>query len=183
MSPAVTARLTAPVSERDHAVGSSHAPATLVEYGDYECPHCAVAHPVVNMLRHTLGPQLRFVYRHFPLATIHPHAPLAAEAAEAAGAQGAFWPMHDMIFQHQHALEPQHLAAYADMLGLDLARFSRELASHVHATRVREDFTGGVRSGVNGTPTFFINGVRHDGSYALESLRDAIEEAVAVAMR
>jgi protein-disulfide isomerase len=183
MSPAVMARLAAPVSERDHAVGSPYAPVTLVEYGDYECPHCGAAHQVVNTLRPTLGPQLRFVYRHFPLATIHPHAPLAAEAAEAAGAQGEFWPMHDMIFEHQHALEPQDLAAYADVLGLDLARFSRELASHVHAARVREDFTGGVRSGVNGTPTFFINGVRHDGSYALESVLSAIEEAVAVAMR
>jgi protein-disulfide isomerase len=183
MSPAVTARLTVPVSERDHAVGSPYAPVTLVEYGDYECPHCGAAHPVVNTLQHALGPHLRFVYRHFPMASMHPHAPKAAEAAEAAGAQGEFWPMHDTIFEHQRALEPQNLAAYADALGLDLARFSRELASHVHAARVREDFTGGVRSGVNGTPTFFINGVRHDGSYALESLLGAIEEVVAVATR
>jgi protein-disulfide isomerase len=183
MSPAATARLADPVSERDHAVGPRDAPVTLVEYGDYECPHCGAAHPVVNTLRRTLGPRLRFVYRHFPLATIHPHAPLAAEAAEAAGAQGEFWPMHDMIFEHQQALEPQDLAAYADALGLDTARFARELASHAHAGRVREHFSGGVRSGVNGTPTFFINGLRHDGSYALESLLGAIEEAVAVATR
>jgi protein-disulfide isomerase len=171
-------RLSVPVSERDHILGPTTAPVTVVEYGDYECPICGQAHPVVKQLRRLLGRQLCFVYRHFPLATVHPHAHHAAEAAEAAGAQGEFWAMHDMLFAHQQALADDDLVQYAVALGLDVSRFTSELARHIHAPRVREDFMSGVRSGVNGTPTFFINGVRHDDSFDLETLLEAITGAM-----
>jgi protein-disulfide isomerase len=118
------------------------------------------------------------VFRYFSLTTVHPHAQAAAETAEAAGAQGMFWEMHYVLFEHQQALEAEALVQYAAALGLDLARFSRELAGHIHAARVREDFLSGVRSGVNGTPTFFINGVRHDGAYDFDTLLNAIESAM-----
>ena len=146
----------------------------LVEYGDYECPYCGAAHPVVTEVKRRLGDQLCLVYRHFPLARVHPHAERAAEAAEAAGAQGRFWPMHDMLFEHQDALDDRSLLAYAVALGLDADRFARELSDGVHMPRVREDFASGVRSGVNGTPTFFINGWRHDGAADLPTLLAAI---------
>jgi protein-disulfide isomerase len=174
---AQTARLTVPVSPRDHIQGSIAAPAILVEYGDYECPYCGAAHPVVKALQAQMRGQLCFVFRHFPLATIHPHAQPAAEAAEAAGAQGAFWPMDDMLFTHQQALDDAHLVRYAATLGLDVARVAAELRDHVWAPRVREDFLSGVRSGVNGTPTFFINGVRHDGSPDFDILYAALLRA------
>ena len=177
MHPAGAPRLTLPVGRRDHLLGPATAPVTLVEYGDYECPHCGQAHPVVHHLQRLLGRQLRFVFRQFPLTTVHPHAQHAAEAAEAAGAQGKFWAMHDILFTHQQALDDDDLVQYAATLGLALSRFSSELARHSHAARVREDFLGGVRSGVNGTPTFFINGRRHDASYYLETLLAAIDAA------
>src|SRR5256884_2241032 len=123
-----------------------------------------------------------FVFRHFPLTSIHPHADHAAEAAEAAGAQGKFWEMHDCLFEHQDALDDIHLIRYAAMLSLDVREFSRELSEHRYAALMREDFHSGMRSGVNATPTFFINGVRHDGSYDLGVLLDAIEDAVATQM-
>jgi protein-disulfide isomerase len=150
---------------------------TLVEYGDYECPYCGTAHLVVKELQQRLGDRLRFVFRHFPLTRIHPHAQNAAEAAEAAGVQGSFWTMHDTMYEHQRALDEPHLLAYAAAIGLDVERFARDLALHVHAPRVREDFMSGVRSGVNGTPTFFINGRRHDGTYDPRSLIEAITAA------
>jgi len=171
------ARLTLPVTERDYAQGSADAPATLVEYGDYECPHCGRAYPIVKDVQRRLGSRLRFVFRNFPLAEIHPHAQHAAEAAEAAAAQERFWEMHDTIFEHQRALDDRHLLGLAKSLGLDESRFEQELKAHVHAARVREDFLSGVRSGVNGTPTFFINGVRHDDSWDLETLVAALEHA------
>jgi protein-disulfide isomerase len=170
--------LTRPVSERDHRQGPLTAPATLVEYGDYECPYCGMAHPITKELKRRLGDQLCFVYRHFPLAQVHPHAELAAEAAEAAGAQGKFWQMHDTLFEHQHALDEVHLVRYAAALQLDTGKFRLELAQHLYADRVGEDFMSGVRSGVNGTPTFFINGLRYDGPYDLETILAAIEEAM-----
>ena len=177
MRPIAVAKLTLPVSERDHTKGPSTAPVTLVEYGDYECPHCGQAYYVVKGIEKRLGNQLRFAFRNFPLTNVHPHAEHAAEAAEAAGGQGKFWEMHDCLFENQHALDDLHLVQYADRVGLDVPRFSRELAEHRYAACIREDFMSGVRSGVNGTPTFFINGVRHDGSYDLESLLAAIEDA------
>jgi protein-disulfide isomerase len=170
-------RLTEPISERDHLRGSPTASVTLVEYGDYECPFCGAAHPVVKQLLQVLGDDLLFAYRHFPLSQIHAHAALAAEAAEAAGAQRRFWEMHDLLFENQDRLEPPSLLGYAKTLGLDLDRFVRELDSHVHAPRVREDFISGVRSGVNGTPTFFIDGVRYNGSFDLPDLLDALRAA------
>jgi protein-disulfide isomerase len=170
-----TAQLTVPVGKRDHVLGPAKAAVTLVEYGDYECPICGQAHAVVQALIQRLGRQLRFVFRHFPMATAHPHAQLAAEAAEAAAAQDKFWEMHDVLFENQQALDDEDLAEYAAALDLDVAQFVDELVTHVHAPRVREDFMSGVRSGVNGTPSFFINGVRHDSSFDFATLLDAIE--------
>jgi protein-disulfide isomerase len=166
--------LSGAVGPRDHAQGPASAPITLVEYGDYECPHCARAHPIVKQLQRLLGSDLRVVFRNFPLTNIHAHAQHAAESAEGAGAQGRFWEMHDTLFKHQRALDDDSLAGYAAMIGLDTDRFRRELAGHLHGARVREDVATGVRSGVNGTPTFFINGVRHDGGWELEMLQAAI---------
>ena len=174
------ARLVRPVSERDHVLGPPDAPVTLVEYGDYECPHCGAAYPNVEMARRRVGPRLRFGYRHFPLAEIHPHALRAAEAAEAAGAQGQFWPMHALLFENQGALEDEDLVRYAGIVGIDVPRFVAELAEHTWEPRVREDFMTGVRSGVNGTPTFFINGVRHDGAWDAESLVAALTRAARI---
>jgi protein-disulfide isomerase len=170
-----TASLTLPVGQRDHQQGPETAPVTLVEYGDYECPHCGEAYPIVKEIERRLGDRLHFVFRNFPLTQSHPHAEHAAEAAEAAAVQGKFWEMHDYLFEHQQALDDAHLVQYAVALNLDEETFKREMTEHVHTNRVREDFLSGVRSGVNGTPTFFINGVRHDGSYELETLFAAIE--------
>jgi protein-disulfide isomerase len=173
-----TASLTLPVGQRDHRRGPENAPVTLVEYGDYECPHCGRAYPIVKEIERRLGDQLRFVFRNFPLTQSHPHAEHAAEAAEAAAGQGKFWEMHDSLFEHQQALDDANLVHYAVALHLDQETFVREMTEHVHANRVHEDFLSGVRSGVNGTPTFFINGVRHDDSYDLETLLAAIEAAM-----
>lgn len=173
-----TGLLTPPVSERDHQQGPATAPVTVVEYGDYECPYCGEAYPIVKEIQRRLGDRLRFVFRNFPLAQSHPHAEHAAEAAEAAAGQGKFWQMHDALFEHQRALDDAHLVQYAVALHLDEETFKREMTEHVHSNRVREDFLSGVRSGVNGTPTFFINGVRHDASYELETLLAAIEAAM-----
>src|SRR6202521_5290345 len=143
--------LTPPVSARDHVAGADDAPVTLVEYGDYECPYCGMASPIVKTAQRELGGQLRFVFRNFPLAEAHPHARMAAQAAEAAGAQGKFWEMHDMLFEHQDALEPEDLVSYAKALGLDAQRFAHDLEAGTYEKRVRDDFRSGVRSGVNGT--------------------------------
>jgi protein-disulfide isomerase len=169
--------LSPPVTARDHAQGPADAPVTLVEYGDFECPHCGRAHPIIKTVQRHFGKRLRFVFRNFPIGTIHPHAQRAAEAAETAAAQDKFWEMHDTLFEHQRALDDQHLEKYADSLKLDRARFDREMAAGTHAGRVRDDFMSGVRSGVNGTPTFFIDGVRYDGSWDPESLIAALESA------
>jgi protein-disulfide isomerase len=169
-----------PVSEsRDHIQGAPDAPVTLVEYGDYECPYCGAAYPIVKEAQARMGSRLRFVFRNFPITTSHPHAERAAEAAEAGASQGSFWEMHDLLYENQKHLRDEDLRSYAERLGLDLERFDRELAGRVYAERVHEDFMGGVRSGVNGTPTFYINGVRHDDSYDLETLVAALDEAAA----
>jgi protein-disulfide isomerase len=168
-------RLTLPVTDRDHMQGAAAAPVTLVEYGDYECPHCGRAYPIVEELRTNLGDRLRFVFRNFPLTQVHAHAEMAAEAAEAAGAQGHFWEMHNALFTHQNALDSSHLVQYAGRLRMNAAQLGEALAAHTFRERVREDFMSGVRSGVNGTPTFFINGVRHDGPFDLSSLTEAID--------
>jgi protein-disulfide isomerase len=170
-------RLTVPITGRDHVRGPATAAVTLVEYGDYECPYCGAAYPVVEELQQLLGDDMRFAYRHFPLSQIHPHAYRAAEAAEAAGVQERFWEMHQLLFTNQDRLSTSDLVGYARALGLDLERFAAELESHAQAPKLREDFLSGIRSGVNGTPTFFINGVRHNGGHDLESLLEAIRGA------
>lgn len=163
-------RLIPSVGPDDHAAGPEDAAVTLVEYGDFECPYCGMAYPIVKSLQRKLGRRLRLVYRNFPLREAHPHAQHAAEVAIAAGAQGKFWVMHNALFEHQHALDDRALVGYASALGLDSARVERELDEGTHAPRVRSDFRSGVRSGVNGTPTFFVNGERYDGSWTDEGL-------------
>jgi protein-disulfide isomerase len=170
-------RLILPVGPRDHIRGPKGAPVTLVEYGDYQCPFCGAAHPVVKEILALETNTVRFVFRHFPITTLHPFAEPAAEAAEAAGAQGKFWQMHDWIFEHQDAIAPDDLVEAAAGLGLDVERFAGDVAEHRYERKIREDFMSGVRSGVNGTPTFFINAVRHDGGFDPRSLLDAIEAA------
>jgi protein-disulfide isomerase len=174
------AKLVTPVSSRDHVQGPADASVTLVEYGDFECPYCAAAHVIVNKVKEIMADELRFVFRHFPLTQIHPHAEPAAEASEAAGAQGQFWEMHDLLYENQPLLDEPHLLAYAEELGLDLTRFASELEKAIYRERVREDFLSGVRSGVNGTPAFFINGVRYDGSWDIEPLLETLENAASL---
>jgi protein-disulfide isomerase len=160
--------------DRDHIVGSADGLTKLLEYGDYECPFCGEAYAIVKEIQRRLGDGLLFAFRNFPLTNIHPYAEHAAEAAEAAGAQGNFWGMHDLLFENQGALEDDDLAAYAAELGLDETRLIREVTSSVYSPRIREDFKSGVRAGVNGTPTFFINGERYDGTRDLEHLLNAL---------
>ena len=171
--------LTLPVSERDHSQGPADAAVTLVEYGDYECPYCGAAYPIIKEVQSRMGERLRFVFRNFPITTSHPHAQQAAEAAEAAGVLGQFWPMHDLLYENQKRLRDEDLLSYADQLGLDVDRFKRELDEHVYAERVHDDFMSGVRSGVNGTPTFYIDGGRYDDSYDADTLLAALERAAA----
>src|SRR6202045_5235934 len=158
------ANLKVPVGPADHTLDDEHAPVTLVEYGYYECPHCGRAHPVVKALRKHFGKQLRFVYRHFPLTQIHPHAEAAAESAEFAGANGKFWVMHDAIFENQDRLGLPLLFNLAEILGLSQSGLQDALAARQYTPKVRNDLLGGMRSEVNGTPTFFIEGSPHDGS-------------------
>ena len=176
MSTKAVPKLVLPVSERDHIRGPAQAPVTLAEYGDFECPYCGQAYVVVKDLEQELGALLRVVFRNFPLTTVHPHALEAAEAAESAGAQGRFWEMHDVLFEHQDALELTDLMEYASDLGLDMTRFVRDMTEHAYVDRIREDVLSGARSGVNGTPTFFITGMRHVGSYDFDSLLAAIQD-------
>jgi protein-disulfide isomerase len=169
------AALTLPVTEdRDHIQGALDASVTLLEYGDYECPYCGAAYPIVKRVQAAMGDDLRFVFRNFPITTAHSHAEMAAEAAEAAAAQDRFWPMHDLLYENQQRLGAEDLSAYADRLGLDVQGFERDLAEHVHAARVHDDFMSGVRSGVSGTPTFYINGVRHDDAFDADTLLAAL---------
>ena len=170
-------KLTELQPQRDHIQGPRDAAIQMLEYGDYECPYCGAAHGIVKALQQELGARLCFAFRNFPLANAHPHAQLAAEAAEAAGAQGKFWEAHDMIFENQEALEPEDLAQYATIVGIDVPRLVNELQTGVHAPRVREDFQAGVRAGVNGTPTFFINGERYDGVPDFDSLLAALTQS------
>jgi protein-disulfide isomerase len=170
-------RLSVPVSERDHAQGPADAPLTLVEYGDFECSYCGAAYPLIKEAQRRLGDRLRFVFRNFPISTSHPHAQAAAEAAEAAGAQGRYWEMHDLLYEHQDTLEDADLLGFAEELGLDSDRFDREMRERRYEGRVREDFLSGVRSGVNGTPTFYINGARYDGRWDEDHLVRALEHA------
>lgn len=171
--------LTVPVSERDHVLGPATAPVTLLEYGDFECPYCREAHSTLTRLADKARDRFRLVFRHFPLTQVHPHAQHAAEASEAAAAQDRFWEMHDMLYEHQDAMEEYSLVLYAETLGLDIARFRAELLQGKYTPRVREDFLSGVRSGVNGTPTFFVNGHRHNGPWDFQSLLAVIDKEAA----
>jgi protein-disulfide isomerase len=174
------ATLTMPVlPERDHLRGPASASVMLVEYGDYECPYCRAAHAVVNSIQTQLQSRLSFVFRHFPLTTVHPHAQAAAEAAEAAGSQHKFWQMHDTLFATDAPLTSNLFIAAAAALGLDMSSFHSELTRHVHVPHIREDFMTGVRSGVNGTPTFYINAVRYDGAWDFPALTGALNRAMA----
>ena len=172
-----TSDLVPPVSARDHARGPAAAPLTLVEYGDFECPFCGDAFGVVEAVRRQLGARLRFVFRHFPVPAVHPYALRAAEAAEAAAAQGRFWEWHDFLYARQPALAERDLLRYAGELDLDVERFQRELRERVHAERVREDVLSGELSGVAYTPTFFVNGRRHAGAWDRRALLAALEGA------
>ena len=148
---------------------------TLVEYGDYQCPYCGAAYPEVKKVQKELSSELRFVFRNFPLTNMHEHAMNAAETAEAASAQGKFWPMHDFLYEHQATLgDPRIALGYAKKLGLDSQRLEREIAQHVYQKRIKDDFMSGVRSGVNGTPTFYVNGLRHDGEAVANALIEAL---------
>ena len=162
------ARFTLPVAGRDHIQGPIDAPIALLEYGE--------VYPVIKEIRRRMGDDLCFAYRHFPMTNVHPYAQHAAEAAEAAGAQGRFWQMHDVLFENQDALEDEDLARYAVELGLDARRLMTEVLGGAHTRRVREDFRSGVRGGVNGTPTFFINGERYDGARGLDPLLAALTQ-------
>lgn len=168
---------TLPMAGRDHIQGRIDAPVALVEYGDYQCPYCGEAHPIVKAIQERLGDRLCFAFRNFPLANMHQHAEHAAEAAEAADAQGRFWEMHDLLFENQEALDDADLQQYASTLGLDPQRLIDEVLAGAHATRIREDFRGGARNGVNGTPTFFINGERYDGELSESALLEALGES------
>ena len=174
--------LTPPVGERDHIAGPDAAPVTLVEYGDYECPYCGMAYPIVKSMQRAMGEQLRFVFRNFPLRDSHPHADHAAEAAEAAATVGKFWEMHDLLYENQEQLDDRNLLRYGQQVGLDAESLARDLDEGTYAKRVREDFRSGVVSGVNGTPTFFVNGERYDGGWNdqqrfLRALRDVAASA------
>jgi protein-disulfide isomerase len=170
-------KLSVPISKRDHIQGSLEAPLALVEYADYECPYCGEAYANVKAVQERLGDQLCFAFRNFPLVEMHPHAEPAAEAAESAGAQDKFWEMHDLLFENQEALEDDNLIEYARAIDLDVPRFVRDLESNAHLPRIQEDFASGARSGVQGTPTFFINGVRHEGEYDPDTLIGALTKA------
>ena len=168
--------LSAPVTERDHVRGSLDAPVVIVEYGDYECPHCGRAYWVIKELLEQLGGQIAFVFRNFPVTETHPRADAVAEALEAAGGQGRFWEMHDWFYEHQHQLEGLDLERHAGVIGLDVEQWRKELRERAHRDRVHEDLETGRESGVTGTPTLFMNGVRYQGDYDFESMVTAIQQ-------
>jgi protein-disulfide isomerase len=162
------------VTKADHIAGGATAVVTLIEYGDYQCPFCGQAYPIVQAIQRQLGPRLRFVFRNFPLTNAHPFAEAAAEAAEAAAVQGKFWEMHDFLYENQANLGLQLLAEAASRLSLDGPLFLGDLKARKYKERVRRDFMGGVRSGVNGTPGFFVNDARFEGSWASDELADTL---------
>jgi protein-disulfide isomerase len=170
--------LAAPVGAADHVLGPARAAVTVVEYGDFECPDCKQAAPAVKMLLARFDGRVRFVYRHFPLQGVHPHALQAALAAEAAGAQGKFWPMHDLLFDSQSHLKLPQLRGYAERLELDMARYDADMAEQVYLQRVREHIESGEKSGVRGTPAFFVDGAIQDVSFGLQHLFERVEEAL-----
>jgi protein-disulfide isomerase len=175
--------LSRPVGGNDHIQGADTAPVTLLMYGAYECPHCVKGNKVVKQIQAEFGETLRFVFRHFPLINVHPHAAAAAEVAEAAGEQGKFWEMHDKLFENYYRLDGLHLVRYAKSVGLDMKKFHRAITERIFAQRVHEDLISGMESGVKGTPTYFINGVKHLGSGEFDALVRAIENADTLSSR
>jgi protein-disulfide isomerase len=170
--------LTIPVTARDHQIGPSDAAVTVVEYGDFECPNCRQAAPAIKLLLRHFENRMLFAYRHFPLQEVHPNALAAAEAAECAGAQGQFWPMHDLLFDNQQHLQPADLRKYAGQLRLDAIRYSKDLTEGAHRSRISEHIAGGRASGARSTPTIFVNGMIFDVSFGLQRLHDAVELAL-----
>lgn len=171
-------RLTPPVSERDHIFGALNAPIEFVEYGDYQCQHCSVVHPVVKALEQSYGKDLKFVFRHFPQLQAHPYAEPAALAAETAGRQGAFWQMHDMIYARQLQLNIEAIFDFAEELALNMMKFEKDIRDKAILAKVEADFMSGMRSGVNGTPTFFINAYKYNGVHDFDSMATAIELSI-----
>ncbi|MEO6316247.1 MAG: DsbA family protein [Chitinophagaceae bacterium] len=169
------AKLKPAVSDKDNIQGNTSAPVELVEYGDYECPHCGRAYPIVKAIQEKMGDKLKFVFRNFPLAEIHPHAVNAAIATEAAALQNKFWEMHDYIFEHQRRLDDASLIAYATHLQLDVQQFENDFSKTELAQKVDDDFESGMRSGVNGTPSFFINGEKYNGNWEGEEFLDYLQ--------
>jgi protein-disulfide isomerase len=178
---AMAERPEAALAAADHVLGDAHGKLTLLEYGDYECPACIQAEPLVRHLVDTHGGRLRFVFRHFPLVEVHPNAELAAEAAEAAAAQGQFWPMHHLLFAHTHHLTPAALVGYAQSLGLDMNRFNAEMGDRIYTQRIQEHRRAGDRTGLRATPAFFLNGKAVDVSFGLEKLDEAVQAALKAA--
>lgn len=162
------AQLSIPVGPDDHSIGALDAKLTVVEYGDYQCPYCGQAYPIVEQLRTDFADSMRFVFRNLPLADVHPHAEAAAEVAEAVGLQGKFWEIHDALYENQHDLSASALLRYVEEVGADVNSATKDIADGGPRRRVEADFEGAVRSGANGTPTFFVNGVRYDGSWLYE---------------
>jgi protein-disulfide isomerase len=175
MKPHVSFELAVPLGPTDHVTGAPHAVATVVEYGDFECPNCKQAQPAVKLLLERFAGRVRFAFRHFPLEEVHPHALNAAQAAECAGGQGKFWQMHDLLFTNQLHLGMKDLHGFAGQLGLDMARFTAEMDDAVYLQRVREQLQSGLDSGVRATPTFFVNGRIEDVSFGLRALFDVVE--------
>lgn len=162
----------------DHVQGPADAPVTILEYGDYECPYCGRAFPILKQIRETLGDHVRLAFRHFPLNNVHPHASVAAQAAESAGAQGKFWEMHELLFEHQDALETHDFDRYALRLGLEVYQFQADLSSDRFARRVERDYASGVKNQVKKTPTLFINGKKYEGALELEAIVAAVQSAM-----
>jgi protein-disulfide isomerase len=167
-----------PVSEKDHSEGPDSAALTVIEYGDYQCPYCGRAYPIVKRLQKALGAKMKFVFRNFPLSELHPDALNAAKIAEAAAQQGKFWEMHDALYENQQAMDMESLVGYAATIGLDMDKLNAEWVDPAIEDRISSDFEGGVRSGVNGTPTFFVNGVRYDGDWSYAPFLKALEEMI-----
>jgi protein-disulfide isomerase len=170
-------RLRQPVTPADHIRGAPDAPVTLVEYADFQCPYCAAAHPNLQAVLRERSEVVRLVFRHFPLPNVHPYAELVAETAESAGEHGRFWPMHDWLFEHQDQLDPVHLALGAEQVGLPVDDLAGEVNSHARLDRIQRDFVSGVRSGVDATPAFFVNDIRHTGGYDVAHLLTVVDEA------
>jgi protein-disulfide isomerase len=172
-------KLTVPVNiGSDHIRGSINAPVTIVEYGDYECPYTGMAYPIIKDIMKQFGDKIYFVFRNFPLNGIHPHAQHAAEAAEAAAAQDKFWQMHDYLFEHQKALDDRHLLEYAQKVGLNVNKFKKEMSGHVYAPLINKSLKVGIDSGVEGTPTFFVNGQRYEDSWDLDTLSSFLKKGL-----